>query len=315
MRTDRTLAAFAFVTFAMALAPSSAAAFCRTRTVPIPADFDPSTSGGCFTQGAPLYHPSQCVPYRLAAETPFIPRAALSTSLARAFGSWTAVNPSCLPGISAVELAPTDETQIAGYTAGTRGHNLVGVVPGAWPHAGGGETLSLATLTFDATTGEIFDADLEINSEISFTTSEVPPANGYDLTAVLTHEAGHFLGLAHSAVPESVMWPSYAPGSTAQRTLVSDDQLGICAIYPNRTTRVRESDSVAATACDLSAGGPTTPACGDPAITNGCAVGGVPGRDATSPRPWSWLAVLAVTAVATWRARSRSSRSSRASRA
>lgn len=310
MRTDRVRTAFAVAAFAMALAPSSAAAFCRTRTVPIPAEFEPSTSGGCFTQGAPLYHLSQCVPYRLAAETPALPRAALSTALARAFGAWTSVNPACFPGISAVELAPTDEKPIAGYTTGTRGRNLIGVVPGAWPHAGGGETLSLATLTFDATTGEIFDADLEINSEISFSTSEVPPANGYDLTAVLTHEAGHFLGLAHSAVPEAVMWPSYAPGSIRQRTLVSDDQLGICAIYPNRTTRVRESDSVAATACDLSAGAPGTTTCGDPAITNGCAIGAVPAHNATSSPPWAWLAVLGAVGIA-WRARSRS----RASRA
>jgi hypothetical protein len=310
MRGSRLTAAFLATTFAasvaMALTPSSADAFCRTRTIPAPADF--SGAGGCFTQGLPLYHVSQCVPYQLAAATPSLSRDALSASLARAFGTWTAVNPSCLPGISAIELAPTEDTVIAEYVTGVR-KNLVGVVPGPWPHAGGSNTLALTTLTFNATTGEIYDADLELTSEERFATTDTPGMDDFDLTSVLTHEAGHFFGLAHSASPQAVMWPSYMPGSVTQRTLSSDDQLGICAIYPNRTTRVRETDSVAATACDLSPGGPAAPTCGDPELTHGCSTARVTGHDPASTggsRDYSWLVVLgAVAAAVTWRGRAR----------
>lgn len=315
MRARRFLGSLVLSTVAIALAPAAAGAFCRTRTVPPPADFN--SANGCFDQGVPLYHPSQCVSYRLAAETPSLPRDSLSTALARAFGAWTSNNPTCLPGISVIELAPTTETKIVDYVVGTRGHNVVGVVEGPWPHAGGGDTLSLATLTFNAETGEVFDVDVELTSQVSFSLGEAPSPDGYDLTAVLTHEAGHFLGLAHSPIPEAVMWPSYTPGTTTQRTLATDDQLGVCAIYPNRTTRVRQSDSVLATACDLSPEGSPPPApCGDPAITHGCAIAAAPVHGAASSRPWGWLAAIGALAAVAWRSRSRSrSRARSAARA
>ena len=81
---------------ALVLAPTTASAFCRTTTVAPPADFDPSTAGGdgCFAQGVPLYHQSQCVPYHLLAqESAVLPRAALSNAFAKAFGAWTATRP------------------------------------------------------------------------------------------------------------------------------------------------------------------------------------------------------------------------------
>lgn len=52
-----------------------------------------------------------------------------------------------------------------------------------------------------------------------------------DLLSVLTHEAGHFLGLAHSSAPEATMDPVY-PGGTDLRTPAADDILGICTVYP-----------------------------------------------------------------------------------
>lgn len=50
----------------------------------------------------------------------------------------------------------------------------------------------------------------------------------FDFFTVALHELGHSLGLLHSDVPESVMWPFY---TGARRTLHADDIAGIQAIY------------------------------------------------------------------------------------
>jgi len=299
MRADRFAAALLLSTFTTALAPASAQAFCRTRTVPAPANFDSTT--GCFEQGLPLYHASQCVPYRLLAkESPRIPNAVISTSLGRAFGAWTSGNAFCTPGLTPIELAPSAGTTIVGYTTGERGNNIVGVVDGPWPHSDGSETLSLTTLTFNADSGEVYDADLEIRSDVDWSLGATPPPDGFDFDAVMTHETGHFLGLAHSQHGDAVMWSGYTPGSVTQRTLSDDDKQGMCAIYPDRQTRSTGAGNVPSTLCNLSPGTPgaTTP-CGDPDITHGCSMG--PSRS-SSP---SLLVVIATAGLMVLRTRRR----------
>ena len=61
------------------------------------------------------------------------------------------------------------------------------------------------TLSIDTVSGQILDADVEIdafdpgqNGMPPITTSDSNV--GYDLESIVTHEAGHFLGLAHSIV-------------------------------------------------------------------------------------------------------------------
>ena len=53
-----------------------------------------------------------------------------------------------------------------------------------------------------------------------------------DLQNTITHEAGHFVGLAHSNVAGATMNPTTSPGETAKRSLSADDIAGVCAIYP-----------------------------------------------------------------------------------
>lgn len=48
----------------------------------------------------------------------------------------------------------------------------------------------------------------------------------------MTHETGHFLGLAHSHQPDATMYPVYQQGTTMIRNLSDDDIAGICAVYP-----------------------------------------------------------------------------------
>ncbi len=56
-------------------------------------------------------------------------------------------------------------------------------------------------------------------------------ANGFDVETVALHEIGHILGLQHSDVAGSVMFPSVSSNST-KRTLTADDIAGIDQLYP-----------------------------------------------------------------------------------
>jgi hypothetical protein len=118
---------------------------------------------------------------------------------------------------------------------------------GTWPYHDSVNALGLTMLTIDTDTGEIYGADIEINSTMILVAQPPAPVGAYDLASILTHEAGHFLGLAHSADTTAVMYAFYHPGST---TLALDDIAGICSIYPPDGTRTTAAGPIAATTCD-----------------------------------------------------------------
>lgn len=108
-----------------------------------------------------------------------------------------------------------------------------------WVHTLG--ALAITTVTFDATSGRLLDADIEINDlSFSFTTCD-PGAPGcqvvFDLENTLTHELGHVVGLDHppNDAPnafEATMFASASETDTEKRTLADDDIAGLCTIYP-----------------------------------------------------------------------------------
>jgi hypothetical protein len=99
---------------------------------------------------------------------------------------------------------------------------------------------------------------MEINaSGHNLTTTDRVPAGGFDLASIVTHEAGHFLGLAHATLPGATMYASAKPATTTLRTLAQDDIEGICTIYPSKTIRsvssaLSSSETLTATACNPS---------------------------------------------------------------
>ena len=102
--------------------------------------------------------------------------------------------------------------------------------------------IAMTTTTFNTNTGEIFDADVELNGvDYIFSTStpciEDPSDRTMDIRNTLTHELGHCIGLAHTSIAcvpgnEAVMCPTAEPCEIIKRTLSADDIAGLCDIYP-----------------------------------------------------------------------------------
>lgn len=74
------------------------------------------------------------------------------------------------------------------------------------------------------------EVDVRFNNQFSWQTSS-GCANGFDLAGVSTHEFGHAVGLGHSNVAGSTMFPSVAACDFTIASLANDDRNGYSAIY------------------------------------------------------------------------------------
>lgn len=302
MHADRNIfrrAPRARVAFVLALAATATAsraeAFCRRTVLP----GDDSADAGC-PAGAPLFHRSQCFPYRLFATEGPVPNVFVSDRLARALASWTTTNSLCFPGIRPVELAATN---VDPNSALVTGRNIVGF-PREWRYAAaGGDTgiLGLTTTTFEVDNGSILAVHTELNPNVAWSWSDVPAPNTADVETVLFHEAGHMLGFAHSEEPDAVMFAAYELG-TAKRTLSDDDRAAICAAYPTRAERSTATGLVPATGCELTPG--TEASCADPDIRHGCSVSPSSTTSSTD-HTWGILGLVPLGLVIRWKTRKR----------
>jgi MYXO-CTERM domain-containing protein len=101
-----------------------------------------------------------------------------------------------------------------------------------WFHDGA--ALAITGVTMNLDTGEILDADIEINTP-GFDFVLPGELGGADLRTVLMHEVGHVLGLDHPDTHGTIMYGRY--DETALYSSLSDDDVaGICAIYGGKDT-------------------------------------------------------------------------------
>jgi hypothetical protein len=101
--------------------------------------------------------------------------------------------------------------------------------------------IGLTTATYNPATGEIFDADIELNNQgYTFSTSDTDVQT--DVQNTVTHEAGHFVGFDHTDKPGSTIPTDCATAATmskttrvgeiSKRVLAPSDEMGFAFVYP-----------------------------------------------------------------------------------
>jgi Matrixin/Carboxypeptidase regulatory-like domain len=109
--------------------------------------------------------------------------------------------------------------------------------------------LAATHILTNESTGEILEADIYFNSTFPWSTLPTGEAGRYDVESIALHEAGHLLGLGHSAIGETelnpgggrrviasaaVMFPiAFSAGNIEERSLHPDDIAGVSDIYPD----------------------------------------------------------------------------------
>jgi len=223
----------------VATATHHAEAFCRTTTCN-PKKQTCRTVESCARTGAPISWTVMPIPYRFHGRAPErLDRDEARGVIRLAFARWTEV--VCSNG-RRTSLRFQEGAEIP--AAMPRGKEPFGIYfrDDGWPHADADETLALTTHLFGHSGGEIRYADIEINSgEKEFTLRDTE--KGTDLEAVMTHEVGHYIGLAHSPDLGSIMTTRYCQSGARctetkelARDLGADDVEAVCALYPSDGT-------------------------------------------------------------------------------
>lgn len=287
-------AAAAALTFSFAL-PSFA--YCLTRTCD-PNAGDCDKVNGCYMAGLPLYWPNSCVSFDVqkdGSKKLGISADTLDAIAQKAFAQW--MNADCGNGTHP-SIKVYDSGQIdcgkPEYNKDQPNANVITFHDDTWEYTNTADTLALTTVFFDGDNGEIYDANIEINSNQYDFADGIVASGAADLNAVLTHEAGHFLGLSHSSLLSATMFGSY---NSDMSTLEQDDEQGICnSLAPTR--------SVASDSCTPRHG--FSGECGTP--NKGCCSTAI-GSTGSSDQP---LALLAFgLGVCAWRGRKRLKRAAR----
>lgn len=135
-------------------------------------------------------------------------------AIRQAFSLWSSVSP-----LTFVEIPSSNNPDIRiMFASGEHGDNS--------PFDGTGRTLAHAY--YPPPNGGDFAGDAHFDDSETWTLQIPHGTNTYDLVSVAAHEFGHSLGLAHSSVSNSLMYPYYGG---PHRYLHADDIAGIQYIY------------------------------------------------------------------------------------
>jgi len=196
----------------------------------------PRDENQCVTKGNPLHWGNPCLTYTVQVDGS--PKYNLDADevkafVAQAFDSWKSVH--CPGGGS-----PRFEVQFEGYVSCNRreaicdgankNDNVIMFHDGNWPYRS--DKIGVTTPTGGKESGLVVDADVEIDSQFYSFKSNSDGTMSTSLLYVLTHELGHFLGLAHSPVNGAVMSTGYQSLPFSRNLISPDDAAAICAAYP-----------------------------------------------------------------------------------
>jgi Matrixin len=237
MKRGQVIGAAAGLAFALLAAPR-AHAFCRTTTCDPnkPSDHCVLDPNACIVTGKQLAWRSSCVTIgvqQMGSPLNGLGYDDIAPIVEQAFGAWLQADcGNATPSIDVKLLGPI-ECGVSEYNSDVGNANIVIFREDEWPYIGAANAIGLTTTRFDTKNGDLWDADIELNG-VGAQLSIGDPITGDDLLSVLTHEAGHFLGLSHSNDAKATMRPIYDPvrDGTDFRSLAQDDIDGICAVYP-----------------------------------------------------------------------------------
>lgn len=210
---------------------SRAHAWCRTTT-----DQSIIAPTTCVTTGAPLYWSRRCQTFSLDASGGVgIDIPTLRSVATAAFGAWNGVQCGGIPVFQVVEGGGVT-CQDAEYRSDDGNANVIAFVNDFAARMYPTDAVAVTIVWHNTETGQIYDADMLLNEgfgpfEVCPSLGCPPGTTGFDLQNVITHEAGHFLGLAHSADVVSTMFFRAQTAETSKRTLSPDDIDGFCAAY------------------------------------------------------------------------------------
>jgi hypothetical protein len=247
--------------------------------------------------GACLFWSTRGHSYQIDSQgTPDVPGSGAFDAVRKSFLTWAAVTCSDL-AFPDLGLSTNPNDRRVGYFAGQYNRNLVlwrtancelGGAPAndpclgtgmcgnkydCWDH--GDAAIAVTTTSYNPNTGEIYDADIEMNdsnhsdgTKFQFTIVDQGPgvpicsqngqANciGYDVQNTVTHEAGHSIGFAHSPLQDSTMYAFAPEGDQTKRTLHTEDTQGVCDVYPKgKPTSTCLGDPITLTSAGSSDGG------------------------------------------------------------
>lgn len=202
------------------LAPSASPALAFERAI---VTGDPSTK---------LAWPMRAIELRIASDTSGdVAPAPLRAAIARSMTTWSSA-------AECTDIILLDGGEPSGLRSNLMGgaydrENRIVFRESEWPSDLEPEALAITTLVYRRSSGEILDADIDLNAvHLAWSADAVPPAGATDVENTITHELGHLLGFAHTGDPSASMYGGSEPGDIAKRDLAPDDIDAVCFVYP-----------------------------------------------------------------------------------
>lgn len=253
-----------------------AAAFCRTTTCDINTQSCDKNDEDCVKTGVPVIWKSLPIVYRFYHDgSAKLDDTKMRKAVKAAFAKWEAVE--CAHGKTSVQFQQGEDITEDKPARAKEASQAFGIYfrDDNWGHDDADESLALTNQVYGDRFGDISYADIEVNTaDNQFTFSNDDSTDGIDFQSVMTHEAGHYLGLAHSNNDDSIMVPRYCQSSDrcqtieSKRDLSDDDVAAVCAVYPTGGPSVLD-DAAQPTTAGCSATNSTRNTSGDAAASFG----------------------------------------------
>lgn len=230
------------ITVAASLMPSAASAWCRMTSSPR----QPTASEPCVSPDPTTDPPEQYLAWLRPCSGIALSVTAASNDLSedevigvfeRSITTWESVTCSGESlGVDIQLLSEQSTCTAPTYRDGDGNVNAVMFVADWGEREYDPNAFAVTTVWHRRSTGEILDVDMEINERQGpygiCPDAGCTDSRTVDLENVVTHEIGHYLGLAHSEDVNATMYAMAVAGETHKRDLTPDDQAGICAVYP-----------------------------------------------------------------------------------